>query len=91
MKKIIRLNEDDLRKLVTKIIKETKEERDYDYILDLLSDEYGLHPNLNIFETFESSEYYDENLSDDDYADAIKEFILDLRSDEYGENPDDDY
>ena len=37
MKKIIRLNEDDLGKLVTKIIKETKEEWDYDYILDLLS------------------------------------------------------
>jgi hypothetical protein len=64
MKKMIRLNEDDLRKLVTKIIKETKEERDYDYILDLLSDEYGLHPNLNIFEEFESSEYYDENLKE---------------------------
>jgi len=76
MKKIIRLNEDDLGKLVTKIIKETKEEWDYDYILDLLSDEYGLHPNLNIFDEFESSEYYDENLSDDDYADAIKKFIL---------------
>jgi hypothetical protein len=47
MKKIIRLNEDDLRKLVTKIIKENKEERDYDYILDLLSDEYGENPDDN--------------------------------------------
>jgi intein-encoded DNA endonuclease-like protein len=44
MKKVIKLTESDLTRIVKRVLKENfMEERDYDYIMGILSND-GLHP-----------------------------------------------
>jgi hypothetical protein len=82
MKRIIRLTESDLTRIVKKVIKENfMEERDYDYIMEILSNG-GLHPNYEWFDEFENSRDYDKYMTDDEYAESIYYFIM---------NGDDDY
>jgi len=76
MKKIIKLTESDLTRIVKRVLKESfREERDYDYILEILSND-GLHPNHGWFDEFENSRFYDEDMTDDEYAESIYDFII---------------
>ena len=76
MKRIIRLTESDLTRIVKKVIKENfMEERDYDYIMEILSNE-GLYPNYEWFDEFENSRSYDKDMTDDEYAESIYYFII---------------
>jgi hypothetical protein len=80
MKKVIRLTERDLSRIVKRVIKESFiDERDYDYIMEILANE-GLHPNSEWFDEFEHSRFYDDNMTDDEYAEALYDFII------YGDN-----
>lgn len=76
MKKIIRLKESDITRIVKRVLKESKmEERDYDYIMEMLG-EKGLYPNYGLFDEFENSMFYDEDMSDDEYVESISDFIM---------------
>ena len=76
MKKIVRLTESDLTMIVKKVIKENfMEERDYDYIMEILST-HGLYPNYEWFDEFENSRFYDNDMTDDEYAESIYDFII---------------
>jgi len=76
MKKVIRLTESDLTRIVKRVIKESfMDERDYDYILGILANE-GLHPNSEWFDEFEQSRFYDDNMTDDEYAESLHDFII---------------
>ena len=76
MKKIIKLTESDLTRIVKRVLKENfMEERDYDYIMEILSN-YGLHPNYGWFDEFENSRFYDKDMTDDEYAESIYDFII---------------
>jgi len=89
MKKVVRLTERDLTRIVRRVIIESGyEERDYDYIYELLG-EHGLFPNYEYFDEFEHSDYYDRYMTDDEYADAIYDFIQ-SREDSY-ENDEEEY
>jgi hypothetical protein len=75
-KKIIKLTESDLTRIVKRVLKESfMEERDYDYIMEILSND-GLHPNHGWFDEFENSRFYDEDMTDDEYAESIYDFII---------------
>jgi|LauGreDrversion4_2_1035121.scaffolds.fasta_scaffold16429_5 hypothetical protein len=76
MKRIIKLTEADLTRIVKRVIKENNHyERDYDYILDELG-KYGLHPYSGWFEEFENSRFYEPEMSDEEYVDVIYDFII---------------
>jgi hypothetical protein len=76
MKKIIKLTESDLTRIVNRVLKENyMEERDYDYIMEILSN-YGLRPNYGWFDEFEKSRFYDGDITDDEYAESIYDFII---------------
>ena len=80
MKKVIRLTESDLTNIVKKILSESSmNERDYDYIKRILSND-GLHPNIGWFGEFEQSGFYNENMTDDEYAKSMYEFITNENS-----------
>jgi hypothetical protein len=80
MKKVVKLTERDLTRIVKRVIKESFiDERDYDYIMEILANE-GLHPNSEWFDEFEHSRFYDDNMTDDEYAEALYDFII------YGDN-----
>jgi len=72
--KIVRLTESDLTRLVKRVIIESKE-RDYDNIKEILDDKYGIHPNYRRFEEFEDSRFYDSEMSDTEYARALKKYL----------------
>jgi hypothetical protein len=76
MKKIIKLTETDLTRIVRRVIKESfMGERDYDYIMEILVHN-GIYPNFNWFDEFENSRFYDEDMTDDEYAESIYDFII---------------
>jgi hypothetical protein len=50
------------------------DERDYDYIMEILANE-GLHPNSEWFNEFERSRFYDEVMTDYEYAEELYDFI----------------
>ncbi len=76
MKRIIRLKESDITRIVKRVLREGKmKERDYDYIMEMLG-EKGLHPNYGLFDEFENSRFYDEDMSDDEYVESISDFIM---------------
>lgn len=76
MKKVIKLTESDLTRIVKRVLKENfMEERDYDYILEILSND-GLHPNYGWFDEFENSRFHDKDMTDDEYAESIYDFII---------------
>lgn len=76
MKKVIKLTESDLTRIVKRVLKENfMEERDYDYIMGILSN-YGLHLNYGWFDEFENSRFYDKEMTDDEYAESIYDFII---------------
>lgn len=80
MKKIVRLSESDLTRIVKKVLNESfMNERDYDYIMEILAND-GLHPNPKWFDEFGNSRFYDEDMTDDEYAESIYDFII------YGDN-----
>jgi len=83
MKKTVSLTESDLTRIVKRVIKESFiDERDYDYIMEILANE-GLHPNSEWFYEFEGTIFYDEDMTDDEYAESIYDFITQYDDDEY--------
>jgi hypothetical protein len=88
--KIVRLTESDLTRLVKRVIIESKKskERDYDNIKEILDDKYGIYPNYRRFEEFEDSRFYDSEMSDTEYAIALKDFIQKKEDEEEDEEED---
>jgi hypothetical protein len=75
MKKVVKLTERDLSRIVKRVIKESFiDERDYDYIMEILANE-GLYPNPKWFDEFENSRFYDEDMTDDEYANKLKRYM----------------
>ena len=82
MKKVVRLTESDLTRIVRRVISESSyQERDYDNILYILSN-YGLFPNSEWLDEFEHSPHYDVGMSDDEYTHALYDFIVSVNDEE---------
>jgi hypothetical protein len=84
MKKVIRLTESDLTRIVKRIIKEDKNSYypDHDDILQIMKDKYGYGDlSYSLIEEFEETEQFLSVSSDEEYADKLNQFI-----DRFGEN-----
>jgi len=84
MKKIIKLSESDLMRIVKRVITEQSSlsfyDRDYDSILEVLGKRYGLHPNYQRFEEFEESDMYHPSISDNEYVLKFRKYLMSDRN-----------